>query len=90
MPNERGAISNTSPLLYLYRYLYRIGRLDWLPLFFTGIWAPSAVQQELREGERRGYDVPVLHDYSWLEIRDPATSLEPVMNVGRAGYTDGA
>jgi uncharacterized protein len=53
------AISNISPLLYL----YRIGALDWLPTLFRGIWIPSAVVCELREGQQKGYDVPTPNDY---------------------------
>jgi predicted nucleic acid-binding protein len=40
-------IANTSPLLYL----YRIGKLDWLPTLFGEIWTPSAVVRELQEGQ---------------------------------------
>ncbi len=54
------AISNTSPLLYL----YRVGVLEWLPSLFNEIWAPHAVVLELEEGRRRGYDVPDPRDYS--------------------------
>lgn len=43
------AISNTSPLLYL----YRIETLDWLPELFTQIWTPMAVVHELQEGRRK-------------------------------------
>lgn len=32
-------ISNTSPLLYL----YRIGALEWLPHLFGEVWVPEAV-----------------------------------------------
>ena len=45
------AISNTSPLLYL----YRASVLEWLPKLFTGVWTPRAVVMELQEGRRRGY-----------------------------------
>ncbi|MFQ5856668.1 MAG: hypothetical protein ACE5LU_13610 [Anaerolineae bacterium] len=48
------AISNTSPLLYL----YRIGVLEWLPELFNEVWTPNAVVMELEKGRRRGYDVP--------------------------------
>ncbi len=44
MPN---AISNTSPLLYL----YRINAIDWLPHLFDELWVPTAVVNELREGQ---------------------------------------
>lgn len=54
MPPE--AISNTSPLLYL----YRIDGLNWLPKLFYSIWVPQAVADEFKEGRRRGYDVPDL------------------------------
>ena len=61
------AISNTSPLLYLYRG----GVLEWLPQLFSEIWVPSAVVQELEEGRRRGYDVPNPSDHTWLEVVEP-------------------
>jgi len=38
-----GAITNTSPLLYL----GRIGGLDWLQEIFDTVWAPSVVIAEL-------------------------------------------
>ena len=63
------AICNTSPLLYL----YRIGAIDWLPKLFSGVWAPSAVAEELHEGRKRGYDVPNPVNYEWLGIVDPAS-----------------
>ena len=63
------AITNTSPLLYL----YRVGALEWLPRLFSKIWTPSAVMIELREGQRKGYDVPNPDDYDWLKIVDPAS-----------------
>ncbi|SRR5690606_36173568 len=61
------AISNTSPLLYL----YRIETLDWLPELFDDIWVPSAVLEELHAGRRRGYDVPNPETYSWIKIVEP-------------------
>jgi len=42
MPN---AISNTSPLLYL----YRIGAIEWLSQLFKEFWIPAAVFDELKE-----------------------------------------
>lgn len=48
------AISNSSPLLYL----YRIGAIDWLPNLFDEVWTPEAVGNELRTGRSKGYDVP--------------------------------
>jgi len=61
------AITNTSPALYL----YRIGALDWLSVLFSETWIPSAVVLELKEGQRRGYDVPNPNDYPWLQVIDP-------------------
>ena len=64
MPN---AITNTSPLLYL----YRADVIEWLPQLFDEIWTPNAVIEELREGQRRGYDVPTATNYDWLIIKTP-------------------
>ena len=63
----RGAISNTSPLLYL----YRIGVVEWLGRLFEEVWVPDAVFEELEEGSRRGYDVPRPADYPWVERVNP-------------------
>lgn len=64
------AISNTSPLLYL----YRIGGIEWLPKLFDEIWTPEAVRNELRAGRSKGYDVPDLEDYAWLSIVSPKST----------------
>lgn len=61
------AISNTSPLLYL----YRIGGIQWLPKLFDEIWIPEAVRDELMAGRRKGYDVPNPADFKWLQIVNP-------------------
>jgi len=63
------AISNTSPLLYL----YRIGVQDWLRQIFGEIWIPGAVVSELTEGQRRGYDVPNPRNYEWLRVVEPSS-----------------
>jgi predicted nucleic acid-binding protein len=63
------AITNTSPLLYL----YRAGVVDWLPQLFDEIWTPNAVVEELKEGQRRGYDVPLAANYDWLVLLTPAS-----------------
>jgi hypothetical protein len=65
----RSAISNTSPLLYL----YRIGALEWLARLFAEVWIPTAVVGELREGRQRGYDVLEPDNYPWLQVVDPHT-----------------
>ncbi len=61
------AISNTSPLLYL----YRINAIDWLPQLFKEVWTPAAVIEELGEGQRRGYNVPDPAKYTWLHVVNP-------------------
>src|SRR5215211_7145111 len=61
------AISNTSPLLYL----YRIGAIDWLPKLFDEVWIPEAIKNELQEGRSKGYDVPDPADYPWLNVVNP-------------------
>ena len=62
-------ISNTSPLLYL----YRVQAIDLLPTMFGGAWTPSTVVQELRAGREKGYDVPDPSAYPWLRVVDPRT-----------------
>jgi predicted nucleic acid-binding protein len=64
------AISNTSPLLYL----YRIGGIEWLPKIFDEVWTPEAVRNELQAGRTKGYDVPNPDDYSWLKIVNPKST----------------
>jgi hypothetical protein len=61
------AISNTSPLLYL----YRIGVVEWLPKLFDEVWITNAIVTELQEGRRRGYDVPDPKGYGWVQIITP-------------------
>lgn len=70
-----GAISNTSPLLYL----YRIGRLEFLATLFGSVWAPTAVLSELEAGAAGGHDVPSPSNYSWIQIVDPANA--PADNI---------
>lgn len=64
------AISNTSPLLYL----YRIGGIEWLPALFDEVWVPDAVRSELQTGRSKGYDVPNPDHYSWLDIVNPKST----------------
>lgn len=61
------AITNTSPLLYL----YRAGVIDWLPKLFGEIWTSQAVVAELRDGQKRGHDVPAVETYGWLTVTAP-------------------
>jgi predicted nucleic acid-binding protein len=60
-------ISNTSPLLYL----YRIGGLAWLTRLFTEVWVADAVIAEFEAGQQRGYDVPVIERYQWIKRVNP-------------------
>jgi predicted nucleic acid-binding protein len=64
------AVSNTSPLLYL----YRIGGIEWLPKLFDEVWTPEAVKNELQAGRSKGYDIPNPDDYSWLKIVNPKST----------------
>ncbi|RMD61866.1 DUF3368 domain-containing protein [Candidatus Parcubacteria bacterium] len=61
------AISNTSPLLYL----YRIGKIDLLPRLFDEVFTVPAVVDELQQGKAKGYDVPVIERYEWLQVMSP-------------------
>lgn len=63
-------ISNTSPLLYL----YRIGAINWLPKLFDEVWTPDAVKNELLAGRSKGYDVPSPADFKWLRIVNPKST----------------
>jgi predicted nucleic acid-binding protein len=60
-------ISNTSPILYL----HCIGKLEWLRELFSKVWIPDAVVEELREGRRRGHDVPDPELLEWIQIVVP-------------------
>lgn len=64
------AISNTSPLLYL----YCIGGIEWLPQLFDAVWVPEAVRSELQTGKSKGYVVPNPDDYIWLSIVNPKST----------------
>lgn len=65
----REAITNTSPLVYL----YRIQALGWLPKLFHEIWTPGAVVDELKEGLRRSYDVPDPSRIAWIRVAEPSS-----------------
>ena len=61
------AISNTSPLLYL----YRVGAINLLPKMFDEVWTAESVKNELLAGRGKGYDVPNPADYPWLDVVNP-------------------
>lgn len=60
-------------------YLYRIEAVEWLPRLFNHIWVPTAVVEELREGQRRGFDCPDPHNYGWLESQGLTEKVEPLI-----------
>lgn len=61
------AISNTSPLLFL----YRINALAWLAKIFSELWIPNTVVNELESAKLKGYDTPNLKRYKFTQIIDP-------------------
>jgi predicted nucleic acid-binding protein len=61
------AITNTSPLLYL----YRIGKIGVFPQIFEEVLVAPAVVAEFAEGRAKGYDVPTPQSYGWLQIMSP-------------------
>jgi len=63
-------ISNTSPLLYL----YKIGAINLLPKLFDEVWTAESVKDELLAGRSKGYDVPNPADYTWLKIVNPKST----------------
>ena len=73
------AITNTSPLLYL----YRIEAIEWLPSLFEEVWAPEAVKNELLGGRNKGYDVPNAGDFPWLTIVDPKSMPCEISGISR-------
>lgn len=62
---DRLIISNTSPLLYL----HQVGHLDLLQRLYGQIQIPQAVEEELRDGARRGIAVPDVSRLGWLQVR---------------------
>ncbi len=61
------AISNTSPLIFL----YRIDVFSWLSKIFVELWVPGAVEKELETARAKGYDTPNLKTYKFIRIIDP-------------------
>lgn len=48
--------------------LYLIDRLDWLKDLFGAVIIPKAVEAELLELERAGYDLQVFEKAHWLKV----------------------
>ena len=61
------AVTDTSPLLYL----YRIQKIGILSQVFEEVLTAPAVISELAEGQARGYEVPNPKDYKWLRVVPP-------------------
>jgi predicted nucleic acid-binding protein len=60
-------ISDTGPL----SYLYRLGRLDLLPLFYGRVIVPPAVVAEINRGIRLGRSLPDVAALEWTDVRSP-------------------
>ncbi len=82
MPEPAMVISNTSPLLYL----YRIGELDLLKRMYDRISVARQVVEELAAGVD---NVLPVESYDWVEIHDvsiPSTlKMVPDLGSGEAG-----
>ena len=77
-------ISNTSPLLYL----FRIGKIHLLEKIYGEVVVPYQVNQELEEGAKQGNLVPRLMDYKWLRLESVRIPefllLVPDLGIGEA------
>jgi len=62
---ERVVVCNTSPLLYL----HQVSKLELLFQLYGTVIVPSAVERELRAGQERRIDVPVVADIDWISVR---------------------
>ncbi len=63
------AITNTSPLIYL----DRIRRLEWLPQLFEEVWVPTAVVDELQQGQQHGHRGLDLDQITGFRVVAPET-----------------
>lgn len=80
-------ICDVSPV----QYLHQAGLLDILRLRYGAITIPAAVAAELREGRRRGVDLPILESLDWVRIRQPiGRLLLPIITDLGAGERWGA
>lgn len=73
-------ICNTSPL----QYLHQLGLLHLLPALAGQIIIPPAVADELAVGKSVGIDVPEVHQFAWVSLRQPvsAAALPLVTDLG--------
>ncbi len=70
---ERVVICNTSPLLYL----HQVSKLELLAELYGEVTVPPAVESELRAGQQRAIDVPMVSDIGWIHIRSPSAKNLP-------------
>src|SRR3989442_13467197 len=64
-------IVNTSPL----QYRHQTGLLHILPPLSRAVVVPPGVVDELQVGRKHGIDVPDLTAATWIEIRQPASTV---------------
>lgn len=55
---ERVVVCNTSPLLYL----HQVSNLELFAKLYGELTVPPAVESELRAGQERGIEVPVISE----------------------------
>jgi len=63
----REAVSNTSPL----QYLYQADVLDLLPKLYDRVLVPAPVVEEIAEGRARGVALPDAGTLPWVTVVDP-------------------
>jgi predicted nucleic acid-binding protein len=73
-------ICNTSPI----QYLHQVQLLHILPELAARILVPPAVVDELREGRKKGIELPDITKLEWIEIIEPssASALPLVTDLG--------
>ena len=57
--------ANTTPL----QYLHRLGKLDWLRIFYGSVTVPGAVAAELKVGRKLGANVPEIREVPWIFVK---------------------
>ena len=61
------AISNTSPVLFL----YRIDAIEIMSVIFSEVLIPHAVTEEIEIAGVEGHKIPNLKKYSFISIKEP-------------------
>lgn len=67
------------------QYLHQIRHLFLLEKLASSIWIPPAVADELAVGRQRGYDVPDVSAFAWMQMRTPVgeAALPMAYDLGR-------